>query len=117
MSSELTEQEFWGALAAMPEPQPIFYRLYYNDDGTLICYSMEDLPGNYIDIDQETYSRSPGNIKVVAGKLIEIILANTVTQMQPNLDNGLPCDPRDICVVVSVVDPHIKWGVQINDIS
>ena len=116
MSSELSEQEFWGALAAMSDPVPVFYRLYYNNDGTLICYSMEDLPGNYIDIDQETYIRSPGNIKVVAGKLIEISPASMVTKLHPG-PVGTPCCPGDVCIVVAESAPHIKWSKQTNEIN
>ena len=116
MSSELSVLEFWCALAALSDPVPVFYRLYYNNDGTLICYSMEDLPGNYIDVDQETYVRSPGNIKVVAGKLIEISPASMVTKLHPG-PVGTPCCPGDVCIVVAESAPHIKWSKQTNEIN
>jgi hypothetical protein len=50
----MTEQEFWDILFDVPVTRPIFYRAYYNDQGWVECYTMEDLPGNYIDIDQTT---------------------------------------------------------------
>jgi hypothetical protein len=39
---------------------------------------MEDLPGNYIEIDAETYHRTPANARIVNGKLKEIKLAGLV---------------------------------------
>jgi len=107
----MTEEEFWKILFDVPEPKPIFYRLYYNDDGTPICYSMEALPDNYIDLDQQTYSRGSPNVKVVNGKLIEICLSGTVKKLQPTLDYGTPCAPNDVCIVVNDTEPHIKWSV------
>ena len=53
--SEMTEAEFWAALAPQ-EIVAVTYRLYYDDLGYPLFYSMEDLPGKYIDIDQTTYT-------------------------------------------------------------
>ena len=65
----MNEQEFWAILFDVPPTKPVFYRAYYNSDGWVECYSMEDLPGNYIDIDVETYHRTPSYVRVVDGKL------------------------------------------------
>ena len=99
-----------------PDPQPIFYRLYHNDNGTPICYSMEDLPGNYIEIDLDTYKRSPGNVRVVNGKLKEFQLAGIVTKLKPNVSTGTPCYPGDISIVVDKKQPHVKWSLETNEV-
>lgn len=112
----MTPEEFWLILHSMPEPVPVFYRLYYNDDGTPICYTMEDLPGKYIDIDQPTYARSHPNVRVVDGKIIEIIPTVQIKKLKPST-SGTACDPRDICVVVSQSQPHINWSVKTNEAS
>ena len=99
-----------------PEPKPIFYRLYYRDDGTPICYSMEDLPGNYIDVDPETYARGPGNVHVVNGKLKEFRPGITVTKLKPGGPTGTPCSLNDVAIVVAATQPHVKWNLETNEI-
>lgn len=93
----MTEQEFYAILAAMPEPKPIFYRLYYNSDGSPQCYTMEDLPGTWIDIDRETYLIANPWVRVVNGKLKKISRL-TVNKLVPS-DQGTPCHPQNVAVV------------------
>ena len=115
--SDLTEKEFWSILQAMPDPKPIFHRLYYNDDGSPIIYSMEELPGNYIEVDQKTYVLAPFNVKVIGGKLTYIEPVITIKKLQPNDLYGTACDPRDVCVVVDENQPHIKWTTVNNELN
>jgi hypothetical protein len=115
--SELTEQEFWEILHNVPEPVPISYRLYHNDDGTPIIYSMEQLPGNYIEVDQKTYVLAPFNVRVVDSRLTYIKPVVTVKKLQPNKLNGTACDPGDVCVVVNTDQPHRKWTIVTNEIN
>ena len=110
--SDLTEQEFWSILQAMPEPKPVFYRLYYNDDGSPIIYSMEDLPGNYIEVDQSTYALAPFNVMVINNKLVYVKPKITVKKLYPLESTGTTCDTGDVCVVVRPDQPHTKWGLK-----
>jgi hypothetical protein len=111
----MTEQEFWAILLDVPEPQPIFYRAYYNSDGWVECYSMEDLPGKYVDIDQSTYVVSP-YARVVNGKLTVIKPASNATKLVPNT-SGTTCDPKDVCIVVDSAQTHVKWNIVNNEIN
>lgn len=108
----MTEQEFWTILLDVPKPQPIFYRAYYNDDGWVECYSMEDRPGKYVDIDQPTYVASP-YARVINGKLTVIKPAKTVTKLIPG-NAGTSCDSHDVCVVTSNAD-NIKWSLKTSE--
>jgi hypothetical protein len=112
----MTEEEFWTILHSSPDPQPIFYRLYYSANGSPIIYSMEDLPDNYIEVDQQTYVLAPANVRVVDGKLTYIKPVVTVKKLQPG-QVGTACDPRDICVVVNADQPHTKWTIVNNEIN
>ena len=111
MSNETTDN-FWAAWAAWDrtEPPPVFYRLYYDDAGMPIVYSMEDLPGNYIDIDHATYARQSYHVRIVDQQLV-IVEARTaaLAKLTPGTENGTPCAPSDVSIVVSALAPHIKW--------
>lgn len=111
----MTEEEFWAILYDIPPVIPPTYRLYYNDQGEPLFYSMEDQPGNYIEIDQETFARSPSHVRVKNGKLIHVSLKNTVKKLVPG-NVGTACDHRDVCIVVDDSDlPNTKWSLKSNE--
>ena len=106
----MTDEEFWQALRDMPEPTPVDYRIYYNEQGELLFYSMEDVPGTYLTIDAETFSRSATNVVVQDGRLFEII--NTTTAKLEHSSTGTPCDPDDVSIVVPETQEHQRWSKQ-----
>jgi hypothetical protein len=108
-----TTENFWAAWAIPLEPpSPIFYRLYYDDDGYLLFYSMEDVPGNYIEIDQKTYAESSPRVRVVNGEL-KHIKTNVVTKLVPST-KGQACHPTDVCVI-SNSEQKQYWDLKATD--
>ena len=106
----MTEQEFWAALAPVePLPEPV-YLLYHDDDGNPLFYSMERVPGNYIEIDRETYHQAPRYVRVRDGKF-HIINRLTYPKLVPS-SQGTACAPQDVCVVVSPDQPHVEWSLK-----
>lgn len=112
-----TTENFWEAWALPVEPPaPIFYRLYYDEHGWPVCYSMEDLPGNYIELDAETYQLGPTNARVVDGKLTLVKPPITILKLVPGQQEGITCDPRDVTVVVNRDQKHIKWSIKAYEV-
>jgi hypothetical protein len=97
-----------------PVTAPIFFRLYYNEHGAPISYSMEDLPGNYIDIDAAAYQLSSHKVRVVNGTLVHITPKKIVTKLVPS-SNGTPCLPSNISVIVTEQEPHTKWSLKSHE--
>jgi hypothetical protein len=112
MMNETTEN-FLKVMAEFgwPELQPVTYRLYHNADGTPKFYTMEDLPGDYILVDRETYVADCRHVRVVQGKLIFVAPTRTVKLLRPGTDAGTACHPQDVAVVVADVQPHTKWSM------
>ena len=101
---------------AWPDPIPPTYRLYYNDNGTPKCYTMEDLPGKYIEVDREIYVLSPWNVQVVDGQVHIIQPAVQVKKLRPGAATGTVCHTLDVCVVVATNQSHTTWNITINEI-
>lgn len=98
-------------------PPVVLFRLYYNDQGHPIEYSHEDKPGKYIEVDPLTFQIQAMNIRIVDGKIVQIIPPQIVTKLVPSTANGICCDPKDVCIVVSADQPHTKWTITNNEIN
>ena len=104
----MTPEEFLAILQSPPEVKPISYRLYHDEAGRPLFYSMEDLPGTYVEVDAEAYAISSHDVKVVDGKVVPLPKKIYTRKLKPS-DQGVACHPQDVCVVVSEDQPHIKW--------
>lgn len=104
----MTPEEFFAILRDMPLPIDHPHRLYHDDAGRVLFYSMEDLPGTWIAVDSETYARARHDVRVVDGTIVELPRVAEVAKLRPSSE-GVCCDPRDICMIVSADQPHVKW--------
>ena len=116
MSQETTDN-FWEVFGNLQplEPATIFYRLYHDQQGCPVCYSMEDLPGLYIEIDQKTFTESSYKVKVKDGKLIKLASVNPIIKLIPNTISGTCCDIRNVAVVVDRLQTHKKWSLKTHE--
>ena len=106
----MTPEQLQQMFQSTPEPPPLFYRLYHDEHGRPLFYSMEDCPGAYIEIDQATFARSASNVRVRDGRLAEITW-KTTTKLVPG-NSGSPCHPDNVAVIVAEDQPHTRWSKQ-----
>jgi hypothetical protein len=107
----MTPEEFWSILHTTPEEVIPIYRLYYNDQGEPLFYGTEDKPGNYIEIDQATFTRASSHVRVKDGRLISTSTHKVSKKLVP-ADTGTACDSRDVCIVVDTKNTHTKWTIK-----
>jgi hypothetical protein len=117
MSSQETTDNFWQVWASFvwPDPAPVSYRCYYQDDGTVDFYAMEHLPGNYIEVEQHVYVLAPMPARVIDGQLIILKPKTTVQKLKPATDQGTQCHCQDVSVVVNTNGTY--WNYQTNEIN
>jgi hypothetical protein len=107
-NNEIFEQ-FWQDFK-WPEPAPVFYRVYYSELGEPLVYSMEELPGKYIEITAAQFAASDPHARVRDGKLIHPQVAQ-VSKLAPAA-TGTPCDPATVAIVVAESQPNQKWKLR-----
>lgn len=73
-------------------------RLYYNDAGQPITYSQEDLPGNYIIVDHQTFNECRMDVRVVDGKLTRPNMITEFRKLVPS-DEGTETLAEDITLI------------------
>ena len=108
----MTEKEFWDILHNAPDPCPVFFRLYYDELGNPITYTMEDLPGNYIEIDAATFALGLLNVRVRNNKLIEIATMRSQKLVPGSM--GVKCHSQDVAVIVTTA-PNTQWNKQVYE--
>ena len=108
-----TTENFWAAWALpVDPPKPVFYRLYYDNNGDFLFYSMEDIPGNYIEIDQPTFAAGSPRVRVVNGHLYHIKTIS-IRKLIPS-DQGQACDPNDVAVITDTTNKQY-WKLKATD--
>lgn len=108
----MTPEEFFSILHSASEPAPVFFRLYHDEQGRPVCYSMEDLPGNYVEVDSDTYRQASYNVRVIDGALTRIDPGTHHSKLIPSTESGIACHVHDVCVIVDRDGPHQKWSIK-----
>lgn len=94
----MDDEEDYVIIWEAPVLVPPEFRLYYDDKGKVVCYTCEDLEGNYIVIDTQTYAEMRHDIRVVDGKIIPEYSSNFISRLFLNTE-GVYCEVDDISIV------------------
>ena len=107
--------QFWQQVEPLLVTQQpnIFYRLYYDkDSGRPLFYSMEDLPGTWIEIDRATFAAGDTKIKVRNNQIIPDQLGS-INKLVP-AEFGVCCYKHDITIVSSHSETQ-HWNLKYYD--
>lgn len=107
---------FWQAVTEHDWTQPEIrqeFRLYYDpEDGRVLFYSMEDLPGDYLVIDRHTFEMHRFDVKVRDGKIIRVKHPAS-WKLVPAETAEYACHGRDITIIVDdSADYKRYWKVE-----
>lgn len=96
--------------------QPVEFRLYYRDDGSVDFYTCEKPEGKFIIIDKNTFSEMRYDIKVIDNKIVKIVPGMTFSKLKPG-DEGQSTAKQDVSVVVnSDYTDQQKWKLHIHEL-
>jgi hypothetical protein len=100
---------------APPIEKPEF-RLYYDEQGSIICYSGDKLEGNYVVVDALTFAEGRYDLRIIDGKLIKNSTHATIIRLTPS-DTGTLCAIEDLSVIVSEEDEVEKqyWKLTVYE--
>ena len=92
------------------------FRLYYDDLGSIICYSGDKLEGNYIVIDAQTFAEGRYDLRIIDGKVIKNSTHATIVRLTPS-NTGTLCAAEDLSVIVSEEDTVEKqyWKLTVYE--
>ena len=108
----VTEQEFFDIWLNVDSPRPVTYRLYHDEHGRLLFYSMEDRPGLWVEIDQTMFSRSPSRVRVINKQVHELAWRQSV-KLRPG-QTGIPCYSGDVTIVHDSPDAR-RWAITAHE--
>ena len=109
----ITFEQLVNMLKSMPEPDPVFYRLYHDEQGRPICYSMEDIPGQYVEIDRDAFVLSSPWVRIQQGKVCAYQPNISLQKLQPS-ETGTTCHIEDVAIVVKS-GAYQKWSTKHHD--
>ena len=97
----MTDEEFLELFQSLPvfQPRVLEFRAYYADDGKILSYTTEDIPGKYIVITSDQYAESRHDAKVIDGKLVYTHRRSHVFKLVKNKTDGVRTSKYDISVI------------------
>lgn len=88
-------------------------RLYYDNEGRVICYATENLPGQYIVIDAKIFAQARPDVRVIDGK---VVLPNSIITQKivANVHGDLICAGDDVSIIMNenFPVPIKRWSVK-----
>ena len=101
-----TFEQLWSLVQPPTEHTPT-YRLYYDNQGYLLFYSMDDLPGQWVAINAEQFAKADSHVKVVDGTVVPLNRIQS-KKLVPS-DCGTTCATASVAIVLPESETGQKW--------
>lgn len=114
MSTTTEQDELFKAIAefVQPEPIPVHYYLYYNNEGDPLYFSCDELEGNKIEITKQQHEELRlSDVKIINGELKIRSLVPPLRKLVPS-DHGTTTHKNDITIVTA---EGRQWALKGND--
>lgn len=105
-------EEFLKALAAFRPvvPKAIEYRVYYDPaTGQIQSYTNDDLPGDFIVVDRDTFAKHRFDCVIKNGQLVPY--RPPVAKLTPAAD-GTACHASDVAIIAGPGNPITNWKMK-----
>ncbi len=96
---------------------PVFvppeFRLYYDDNGSVICYTCDKLEGQFIVVSPEVFAQGRPDIKVINGKIQEKITGLVLSVLEEST-TGTRTSSEDVFIIVNedYTGPSKHWELK-----
>lgn len=100
-----------------PKIVPPEFRLYYDDNGKVICYTCDKLEGKYIVIDALTYAMARQDVRIIDNKISTAAPNAVVYKLMPNEIEGLSCAHDDVSIICNDINTKTKkWKLTVYEL-
>ena len=90
--------ELFDSIISNNQPRELEFRLYYDAEGNPVTYATEDLPGDYLIVDQHTYAQGRYDIKIIDGEVVPLKDFVYYNKIIPS-DSGTACHPDNALLI------------------
>jgi hypothetical protein len=101
--------DFWQNFK-WPEPEPLYFRLYYDKTGKPICYSRHAREENFIEVTPEEFAIGDMNVDIINGTIVHHA-PPPPPKLKPS-NTGTMCHRDDVTVVVESLKHGQKWNLE-----
>lgn len=77
------------------------FRLYYDDEGKVLCYTSENLPGKYLVITPEQFAEARPDVYIMDGQIIKTHKPSHHFKLSKNDSEGTATSKYDINILTS----------------
>jgi hypothetical protein len=113
-----TNEEDYVVVWEAPKLETPEFRLYYDDNGAVICYTGDkSMQGKYIVVDTQTFAEARPDIRVIDGRISRVKPNAVVYKLMPDNEEGVSCHHEDISIIVGEQDIHTKWKLNIYELQ